>query len=86
MSHDIEISIPVVTVASVAFWIGKAEWDAMTDDQKRSAIADRVESTHYEMQGDVLRFQRATVSIEIVSPAQDGDIELDQIETYDPEA
>jgi hypothetical protein len=83
---DIEISIPVVTVATVSFSIDKADWEAMADDQKRAAIADRVESTHYELQGDVLRFQRANVYLEIVSPAEDGDIDLDQIEAYDPEA
>lgn len=84
--HDVEISIPIEFSASLAFWINKDEWAAMTDEQKKSAILDRVESVVYEMQCDVLRFNRATVSAEILKPGEVEEIDLATINTYDPKA
>lgn len=84
--HDIEISIPIEVSASIAFMIDKAEWEAMTEGEKRAAILDRVESVHYELQSDVLRFQRATVSAEILEPGAADQINLASVEIYDAKA
>lgn len=82
--HNIEISIPIEFSASIAFWIDKAEWEAMTEEQRKTAIIDRVESVCYELQSDVLRFNRATVSAEIINPGEVAEVDLEKVETYDP--
>jgi len=82
--HDIEISIPIEVSASLAFWIDKAEWEAMTDDQKKAAILDRVEAVACDLSSDVVRFRRGNVCAEILNPGEVQEIDMAAVLTYDP--
>lgn len=84
-SGQIEISQTVHIEAAIHFRVERDEWEAMTDDQRREAIGRQIDSAAIRASNDCFDYPDGTISASIFGP-ENKDINLDEIEIYDPEA
>ena len=85
MDDRIEISQDLVLQASIHFWVDRTDWNAMTDDQRRELIAEKVESAAIRCDNDCIEVDGSvTMSAGIRVPAA-RDVNLSEISIYDPD-
>lgn len=81
----IEISQNVTIEASIHFWIDREEWEAMTDDQKREYIGDKIDSAAIRCSNDTIVIDGSVNMSASVSGPDNAAIDLAAVSIYDPE-
>ncbi len=80
MAEDrIEISQEVAISASVAFWIDRAEWLAMTPESRKAKIEEHVAAAAHRFDSDVLTIDGSTNLCATISKSEGS------FEVYDPD-
>lgn len=82
-SHEIEISADVVASVTLRFWLNKAQWEAMTEEQQRAHVGERIDdaATYCSNAGTIDIGYPNKLSIDITGP-ENADLD---IQVYDPE-
>lgn len=90
MSHNIEVSIEVDVTASVAFWVDKAEWEALSPEAKQERLAEVMLGIARRLDDDILTFPatEGSLAMTMTTPIHSVDgsnvVDLNTVEVYDP--
>lgn len=85
---EIEVSFDVKVTAGVGFNVNRAEWEAMSDEDKRKRIQDAIDKAAIMYSDDVTSvpdLEGGFVSMQIVGPEADELDLVKDLSIYDPE-
>lgn len=82
----IEISQSTEIAASIHIRVESDQWNAMSDEEKRKLIDEKLEAANQLFANNALTVgEETSISVEIYGPTLDQ-IDLEKIEVYDPNA
>lgn len=87
MSKEYEITASVKIEAGVHFKVDAAEWLAMTNDERKKLVSDKLDAVSNVFSNDVMNVGECTLSGQITTPgAGPAAIDLSDVDAYDAES